>query len=94
MGGKTDMVKGRIKEAVGALIDDNKLRDQGRADQAVGKVKQAAQTAVTNAKNAARKTVRAAKETSRQAVNMVKDAAKKSVARAKSATNSLRESSP
>ena len=54
MGGKTDMVKGRIKEAVGALTDNNKLREEGKTDQAVGKVKQVAKTAVTNAKVAAK----------------------------------------
>ena len=41
MGGKTDEVKGRIKEAVGALTGDDKLRNEGRTDQAVGKIKQA-----------------------------------------------------
>jgi len=44
--GKTDMVKRRFEEASGALVDDNKLRADGNADQAVGKDKQAAQTAV------------------------------------------------
>jgi uncharacterized protein YjbJ (UPF0337 family) len=39
MGGKTDIVKGRIKEAAGALTDNDKLRNKGKTDQAVGKVK-------------------------------------------------------
>lgn len=43
MGGKTDVVKGRIKEAAGALTGNDKLRDEGQTDQAVGKVKQAVQ---------------------------------------------------
>ena len=43
MGGKTDVVKGRVKEAVGVLTDNDKLREEGRTDQAVGKVKQAVQ---------------------------------------------------
>jgi uncharacterized protein YjbJ (UPF0337 family) len=40
MGGKTDIVKGRIKEAAGALTDDDTLRNEGQMDQAVGHVKQ------------------------------------------------------
>ena len=40
MGGKTDVVKGRVKEAAGALTGNDKLREEGKTDQAVGKVKQ------------------------------------------------------
>ena len=43
MSGKIDVVKGRIKEAAGALTDNDKLRDEGKADQAVGKAKQVVQ---------------------------------------------------
>jgi uncharacterized protein YjbJ (UPF0337 family) len=46
MGGKTDEVKGRIKEAAGALTGNDKLRAEGKTDQAVGKVKQVAKKAV------------------------------------------------
>ena len=45
MGGKADEVKGRIKEAAGALTGDDKLRNEGKVDQAVGKVKQSVQKA-------------------------------------------------
>ena len=45
MGGKTDVVKGRIKEAAGALTGNDKLRDEGKTDQVVGKTKQAVQKA-------------------------------------------------
>lgn len=41
MGGKTDIVKGGIEDASGALIDEDKLRKKGRTDQAVGRTKQA-----------------------------------------------------
>ena len=41
MGGKIDVVKGRIKEAAGALTDNDALREEGRTDQAVGEVKEA-----------------------------------------------------
>jgi uncharacterized protein YjbJ (UPF0337 family) len=50
MGGKTDVVKGRIKEAAGALTDNNRLRAKGKADQAVGKTKQAVQKTVGTGK--------------------------------------------
>jgi len=43
MSGKTDVVKGRIKEAAGALTGNEKLRQEGKTDQAVGKSKQAVQ---------------------------------------------------
>ncbi|HBA84168.1 MAG TPA: hypothetical protein DCZ95_08765 [Verrucomicrobia bacterium] len=43
MGGKTDIAKGRIKEAAGALVNNDKLRRNGKTDQAVGRVKQAAE---------------------------------------------------
>jgi uncharacterized protein YjbJ (UPF0337 family) len=43
MSGKTDVVKGRIKEAAGALAGNDKLREEGQTDQAVGEVKQAVQ---------------------------------------------------
>ena len=46
MGGKTDVVKGRIKEAAGVLTGNPKLRAEGKTDQAIGKVKQIAKRAV------------------------------------------------
>ena len=39
-GGKTDEMKGRMKEAAGALTGDQKLKREGRVDQTVGKLKQ------------------------------------------------------
>ena len=41
MSGKTDIVKGRIKEAGGVLTGNDRLRNRGKLDQAVGRVKQA-----------------------------------------------------
>jgi uncharacterized protein YjbJ (UPF0337 family) len=55
MGGKTDVVKGRIKEAAGALTGNNKLRDQGKTDQLVGKTKQAVQKVNDTVKKAVKK---------------------------------------
>ena len=39
-GGKTDELKGRVKEAAGALTGDKKLKREGQVDQTVGKIKQ------------------------------------------------------
>ncbi len=50
MSGKTDEVKGRIKEAAGVLTGNDKLRAEGKADQAVGEVKQVAEKAVDKVK--------------------------------------------
>ena len=55
MGGKTDVVKGRIKEAAGALTGNDKLREEGKTDQVVGKAKQAVQNAADTVKKAVKK---------------------------------------
>ena len=55
MGGKTDVVKGRIKEATGALTGNDRLRDEGNSDQVVGNAKQAVQNAADTAKKAVKK---------------------------------------
>ena len=54
MTGKTDEVKGRVKEAAGAITDDDQLRREGKIDQATGKVKQAADKAVDKVKQVAK----------------------------------------
>ena len=57
MSGKTDVVKGRIKEAAGALTGNDKLRAEGRTDQAVGKTKQAIQKTADTVKKAVKKVI-------------------------------------
>ena len=52
MGGKTDVVKGRIKEAAGVLTGNDQLRAEGKADQAVGKAKTAVAKVVDRTKKA------------------------------------------
>ena len=54
MSGKTDEVKGRVKEAAGALTGDKKLKREGKGDQAVGKVKQAVEKVIDKVKDATR----------------------------------------
>jgi len=51
-GGKTDELKGRVKEAAGVLTDDTKLKREGQLDQAVGKLKQATDKMLDKAKDA------------------------------------------
>ncbi len=58
MGGKTDVVKGRIKEAAGALTGNSALRDEGKTDQAVGKAKQAVRKTADTMKKGVRKMTR------------------------------------
>ena len=51
MSGKSDEVKGRVKEAAGAITDDDKLRREGKVDQAAGKTKQAVEKVIDKAKD-------------------------------------------
>jgi uncharacterized protein YjbJ (UPF0337 family) len=50
MSGKTDKIKGRMKEAAGAITGNDKLRREGKIDQAVGKTKEAVEKVVDKTK--------------------------------------------
>ncbi len=52
MGGKSDEIKGRVKEAAGALTNNQKLKREGKMDQAKGRVKQTVDTVAKNTKKA------------------------------------------
>ena len=52
--GTIDKAKGRVKEAAGALADDDELREEGKIDQAAGAVKNAAEKVVDKVKHAVR----------------------------------------
>lgn len=41
MSGQMDQAKGRVKQAVGDLSDDDDLKAEGRTDESAGKVKEA-----------------------------------------------------
>ena len=43
MGSKIDKIKGRIKEAIGVLTDNDNLQREGQRDQVVGEVKERAE---------------------------------------------------
>jgi uncharacterized protein YjbJ (UPF0337 family) len=55
MSGTTDTIKGRVKEAVGALTDDKRLKNEGKLDQSVGKIKIVIERAVDKAKGVVKK---------------------------------------
>jgi len=50
--GKTDELKGRMKEAAGALTGDAKLKREGQLDQTAGKVKQNAEKVIEKVRSA------------------------------------------
>lgn len=50
--GKLDEVKGRAKEAAGALADDDELKRSGRIDQAVGELKEQADKLIDRVRDA------------------------------------------
>jgi uncharacterized protein YjbJ (UPF0337 family) len=54
MSGKGDEMKGRVKEAAGALTNNKRMKREGKIDQAAGKTKQAANKAVDRVKRAVR----------------------------------------
>lgn len=55
MSGKTDKIKGRIKEAAGVLVGNDKLRAEGKTDQAVGEVKEVVQNVADSVKDTVKK---------------------------------------
>jgi len=50
MSGTSDKIKGRVKEAVGVLTDDQRLKNEGKLDQATGKIKEAVEHVIDKAK--------------------------------------------
>ncbi len=49
--GKSDKLKGRVKEAAGALTGNAKLKRKGLCDQAVGNVKQMVEDSIERVEN-------------------------------------------
>lgn len=52
MGNDAEDLKGRAKEAAGAITDDDELKREGKLDQASAKVKDTAEDAVDKVKDA------------------------------------------
>ena len=51
MGEQMDQAKGRVKQAAGDLTDNDDLKDEGKADETSGKVKEKANDAVDAVKD-------------------------------------------
>lgn len=51
MSGTSDQIKGRVKEAIGVLTDDRRLKNEGKLDQATGKIKEVVECGIDKAKN-------------------------------------------
>lgn len=66
MNGKMDVVKGRIKEAAGVLVNNKELRNEGKADQAAGKAKEFVETTAQKIRETARKTINQLKDKAKQ----------------------------
>jgi uncharacterized protein YjbJ (UPF0337 family) len=62
MGGKIDQMKGRIKEAVGVLTDDDSLKNEGQLDQVMGEVRETAERAAEKVKKTVAKAVEKVKD--------------------------------
>lgn len=60
MGGKAKRGKGRLKESFGALVDNKRLKDKGRVDQASGTARKTAGRAADRV----RRTVKSARRKS------------------------------
>jgi uncharacterized protein YjbJ (UPF0337 family) len=62
MGSTTDKITGRVKEAVGVLTDNDRLKREGQTDQVVGDVKDAAERAAKKVKDTVERVVEKIKD--------------------------------
>ena len=53
MSGTTDKIKGRVKEAVGALTNDQRLKNEGKGDQTSGAIKDNIEKVIDKVKSGA-----------------------------------------
>ena len=67
MNGSAKIAQGRIEEAAGALVGNDKLRAKGQRDQAVGQIRKDADQGVRKVQTAAREMVDKAKAVARKA---------------------------
>ena len=74
MGSKTDKIKGRIKEAVGALTENDDLKREGQRDQAVGEVKAAVARAAEQVQDTVARVAKKVKDKVERVVDKVKNA--------------------
>lgn len=69
MSGKTDQIKGRAKEAAGALLGDKRLEREGKIERVTGSAKEKAKEVVHNIKDKAKEVVNKAKSNLVEAVS-------------------------
>ena len=74
MDGKIDTIKGRLKEAVGVLTDNDHLKREGQRDQVVGEVKEEAARVVEKVQEKAARVAEQVQEEVARAVEQVKNA--------------------
>jgi uncharacterized protein YjbJ (UPF0337 family) len=74
MGSKTDKITGRIKEALGALTDNDDLKREGQRDQAVGEVKEAAERAAEQVQDTVERVAEKVQAKVKRAVDKVQNA--------------------
>jgi uncharacterized protein YjbJ (UPF0337 family) len=77
MTGKTDIIKGRIKEAAGVLTGNPNLRAEGQTEQAVGEVKQTANQAIHDAQAASHAAIGKATKAAQHSIEAATDTVKK-----------------
>jgi uncharacterized protein YjbJ (UPF0337 family) len=70
MAGKTDQVKGQVKEAVGSLTGDKDLESEGKADRRAGETKEG----VEHAKDKVEEVIDKAEEKVEDVINKAKEA--------------------
>jgi uncharacterized protein YjbJ (UPF0337 family) len=58
MSGTSDKIKGRVKEAVGVLTDDQRLKNEGKLDQATGKIKEVVERGIDKATSVVKRRVK------------------------------------
>jgi uncharacterized protein YjbJ (UPF0337 family) len=62
MGSTIDKIKGRLKEAVGVITDNDRLKSEGQTDQVMGKVKETAEWAAGKVKDKVERVAEKVKE--------------------------------
>ena len=62
MGSTIDKSKGRLKEAVGVITDNDRLKREGQTDQVVGEVKETAEWAAEKVQDKVERVVEKVKE--------------------------------
>lgn len=73
MKGSVAVAKGRIEEAAGTLVGNDRLRAKGQKDQTVGRVMQEAENGVRQAKVSARKIVDNARDVAQATVDKIRN---------------------